>query len=177
MNQANHQNGRIVVAVRGPTHAGMLPSRGHGDAHAGCGVVLRASRNHWVTARSFRRSAEQCRVFSGVTGAVALAEGGTEMTVLEGDRLLDVAQDKRFRIRLNPSFWGSGEHEEYDSHGFGTGAPIEVRWFMQAGHTYTLNVGAWVLAEWTHGPHAGGTVSGAGGSVVADALAITLFHG
>jgi hypothetical protein len=99
-----------------------------------------------------------------------------EMTVLEGPTLLDVAQDKRFRIRLNPGVWSDPEHGEHDSGGFGTGASIEVTWFMRAGHTYQVNRGAWVLAEWTDGPHAAGDIASASGSVIADALAITLFH-
>jgi hypothetical protein len=53
---------------------------------------------------------------------------------------------------------------------------LEVNWFMRRGFTYTLNVGAWVLAEWTDGPHASGPVSGAYGEIIALVSAITLFH-
>jgi hypothetical protein len=166
-NGADKRTGEIKVSVWG---------RRRGDAHAGIGVSVRADRDHWVSARSFRRSWEKCRVWSGATGAVSLAEGGMEMTVLEGTNLLDVAQDKRFRIRKNPGFWGAPEHGEYDSGGFGAGDSIEVRWFMRAGHTYQVNVGAWVLAEWTDGPHAAGDIASASGSVVANATFISLFH-
>lgn len=165
--RADRPSGQIKVSVIGSRRC---------DAHAGFGVGVRADRDHWVTARSLRRSWERCRVWSGATGAVSLAEGGMEMTVLEGPTLLDVAQEKRFRIRLDPGFWSDPEHGEHDSGGFGTGAPIELRWFMVAGHIYQVNVGAWVLAEWTEGPHAAGDIASASGSVVANALAIALFH-
>lgn len=166
-NMADRPTGEITVAVSGRRRA---------DAHAGFGVGVRANHDHWVTARSLRRSWEKCRVWSGATGAVSLAEGGMEMTVLEGPTLLDVAKDKRFRVRRNPGFWTAPEHGDYDSGGYGTGASIEVRWFMRAGHTYQVNVGAWVLAEWTDGPRAAGEIASAWGSIVGKALAITLFH-
>jgi hypothetical protein len=167
-NRADRSTGRIRVDVSG---------RRRGDAHAGFGVSVRADRDHWATARSLRRSAERCRVRSGATGAVALAEGGTEMTVMEAGTLLAAQQDKRFRIRLNPGFWSGPEEQAYDSGGVGTGGPIDVTWFMRRGHTYQINVGAWVLAEWTSGPHASGDISWCSGAISADALAITLFHG
>ena len=167
-NTPDRPTGRIRVSVVGKRRC---------DAHAGFGIGVRANRDHWMTARSLRRSAESCRVRSGATGAVALAEGGMEMTVMEGANLLDVEQDKRFRFRLNPGFWSDPEEANHDSGGFGTGASIEVRWFALAGHTYQVNVGAWVLAEWTSGPHAAGDISRSSGGVVGDVLAITLFHG
>jgi hypothetical protein len=146
------------------------------DAHAGFGVTVHSDRDHWMTARSLRRSSESCRVKSGATGAVALSEGGTEMTVMEGSTLLQVGQDKRFRVRKNPGFWSDPEEGSYDSGGFGVGNPIELTWFGLAGHNYQVNAGAWAFAEWTSGPHASGDISSASGGIVADVLAITVFH-
>jgi hypothetical protein len=47
---------------------------------------------------------------------------------------------------------------------------------MRRGFTYTLNVGAWVLAEWTDGDHASSPIASASGSIKVRVLAITLFH-
>ena len=168
-NLADLPSGRITLSVRANRRI---------DSHAGFGIGVRATHDHWMTARSLRRSSEWCRIQSGATGAVALAEGGMEMTVMEGENhVAPRVVDRRFRYRLNPGFLAAPEEVSYDTGGFDTGAPIEVRWFARAGHTYQVNVGAWVFAEWTTGPHAAGDISRSSAGVVADVLAITLFHG
>jgi hypothetical protein len=59
---------------------------------------------------------------------------------------------------------------------FGIGALIEVSWFMRPGRTYTLNVGAWVLSEWTEWTTRFRRHRERIGSIVADVMAIALFH-
>lgn len=163
----NLTTGRVSVSVWGKRTA---------RAHAGFGVVVRSDRDHWVTARSLRRSTERGHIWtSGVNGAKAVAEGGTEITVFEGDTQLDAAQTDPWRIQLDPGYWGPSGSKTHDSGGNITSDPLEVNWHMKRGHDYHLNVGAWVYAYWRQGDGGGDTAS-ASATVVADVLAITLTH-
>ena len=115
------------------------------DAHGGFGVSLSSSSVQSVAGRSLRRTNHRYFVHGGSFGGDATAEGGSEMTALEGGRLLSVARDKRFRRRVS-----SGERDTYEELGWETGDAIEVGWVMLPGRVYTLNVGCWVFGE-AHG--------------------------
>lgn len=146
-------------------------------AHAGFGVVVRAERDHWVTARSLRRSTERGHIWtSGVYGAKTVAEGGTEMTVFDGDQRLGTTRtEPPWHIELEPGFFGPSGTKTHDTGGNVTSAPLELNWEMKRGRSYHLNVGAWVYAYWRQGDGGGDTAS-ASAIVVADVLAITLTH-
>lgn len=145
-------------------------------AHAGFGVVVRAERDHWVTARSLRRSTERGHIWtSGVNGAKTVAEGGTEMTVFDGNQQLGTTRTEPWHIELDPGFWGPSGTNTHDTGGIVTGAPLELTWEMKRGRSYHLNVGAWVYAYWRQGDGGGDTAS-ASATVVTDVLAITLTH-
>jgi hypothetical protein len=91
-NIADRPTGQIRVSVVGHRRC---------DAHAGFGVGVRSDHDHWATARSLRRSWEKCRVWSGATGAVSLAEGGMEMTLPHPaqPRVLERSGTRRVRQR------------------------------------------------------------------------------
>lgn len=132
-------NGRLELGVHVDQNSNWS------DSHGGFGVALTSDRVQSVAARSLRRSHYRYFVHGGSLGGNATAEGGMEMTALEGGRLLSSARDKRFRRRL-----GSGEREEYDEPGWETGQGIQVDWVMLPGRVYTLNVGCWIFCE-AHG--------------------------
>jgi hypothetical protein len=116
------------------------------DAHGGFGVSMTSDQVRSVVGRSLRRTTHYGEALAGPLGGTATAEGGMEMTVLDGSTLLSSAQDKRFRVRSS-----SGElHYDDGQDGAVTGDAIEVEWVMLPGHVYTFNVGCWAFAE-AHG--------------------------
>ena len=115
------------------------------DAHGGFGVVMTSDKVRSVTGRSLRRTTHAGGAIAGLLGGSATAEGGMEMTALDGAALLGSAQDRLFRVRST-----SGEaHFEDPGAGGVTGSPIEVDWVMLPRRVYTFNVGAWVFARRT----------------------------
>lgn len=165
LSTADLPSGRVTLWVMNP------PETSQTNAHAGFGVHLTTDHDHFVTARSLRRSWESYHVKTHA--GWALAEGGAEMTVFEGGARApkDADIDKRFRKRVS-----GAEEDWWDSGGFGTGNPIELTWFMRAGRGYTLNVGFWVYCDWDSGPGASGSTGFSTSSLKGDALAITVFH-
>ena len=152
-------NGRIGLSV----HADQ--DNNWSDAHGGFGVALTSDRVQSVSARSLRRTNYWYLTHGGSLGGNATAEGGMEMTAIEGGRVLSAARDKRFRRRVS-----SGERDQYDQEGWETGETIQVDWVMVPGRVYTLNVGCWLFGE-AHG----GLGTASIGSSVIDALVIGLF--
>ncbi|WP_327096714.1 hypothetical protein OIE68_43610 [Nocardia vinacea] len=68
------------------------------------------------------------------------------LTVLENGKFVTAATDKQWHKRVSNS-----EVDTFDNDGFGIGNAIEVVWSMRPGNEYTLNVGAWVYAEYSNG--------------------------
>ena len=135
----DRQTGQIVIGVHADQNHNRI------NAHGGFGVALTTDRVQALAGRSLRRTDHSWIVHAGSFGGSATVEGGTEMTALEGGRLLSSAQDRRFRLRLS-----NGERNDLGFHGWSTGEGIEVNWVMLPGRTYTLNVGGWVFGE-AHG--------------------------
>ncbi|MGW4774231.1 hypothetical protein ACWEO2_40085 [Nocardia sp. NPDC004278] len=116
------------------------------NAHAGVGIILRTDHEVAALGRTLRTTHNQYSIGGGPWGGHAVTEGGTELTVLENGKFVTAATDKHWHKRVSNS-----EVDSFDNGGFGIGDPIEVVWSMRPGNEYTLNVGAWVYAEYSNG--------------------------
>jgi hypothetical protein len=164
LSSQDRATGEILV------HTHVDESTSWSDAHGGFGVVVTSDRVQSVVGRSLRRTTHYGEAYAAPLGGTATAEGGMEMTALDGSTLLSSAQDKRFRVRSS-----NGEyHSDIEDVGAVTGDPIEVGWVMVPGRVYTFNVGCWAFAE-AHGALGAGSSAGAAvnGLVIAMTAAFT----
>ncbi|MFD8230925.1 hypothetical protein ACFV20_03340 [Streptomyces sp. NPDC059696] len=116
------------------------------EIHAGFGVGFRPDRDGVLTATSDRRF---MKFYYGVAahgiGSWAVAEGGTECSIMSEGNWKAGESRKKFRKRVSVN-----ERETFESNLFGDGVMrhmVPVR----AGHDYQFNVGAWLFVDNTSG--------------------------
>ncbi|MET9681999.1 hypothetical protein [Streptomyces coeruleorubidus] len=114
------------------------------EIHAGFGVGFRPARDGVLTATSDRRF---MKFYYGVAahglGSWAVAEGGTECSIMSEGNWKAGESRKKFRKRVSVN-----ERETFESNLFGDGVMrhmVPVR----AGHDYQFNVGAWLFVDCT----------------------------
>lgn len=112
------------------------------EVHAGYGIGFRAPRDGVLTANSDRRF---MKFYYGVAahgiGTWAVAEGGTECSIMSEGNWKAGESRKKFRKRVSVN-----ERETFESNLFGDGVMrhmVPVR----AGHDYQFNVGAWLFVD------------------------------
>jgi hypothetical protein len=138
----------VVSEVDRPNGRLRLQTNASGDrswsnVHGGFGVALTSHKVQSVVGRSLRRTQHTYHVGAGALGGIATVEGGMDMTVMEADKVLDVAAERRFRLRV-----GNGEEGGVDFDGWMTGdGGVQVEWVMHRDLVYDFNVGGWVFCD------------------------------
>lgn len=155
-NFVRHNNSAGVLAMEGA--AGPLAPGSCGrfvEVHAGFGIGIRPARDGLLVANSDRRFMKFIyEVAAYGVGSYAVAEGGTECSIMSEGNWKAGESRKKFRKRVSVN-----ERERFESNLFGDGVMRHVI-PVRAGHDYQFNVGAWLFVDNASGVGQSGAIAG-----------------